>query len=32
VQPFLAVGSIVVMAIALRVRLRNSISCRVPAR
>ena len=30
VQPLLAIASIVVMAIALRVRLRNSLSCRVP--
>lgn len=30
VQPFLAVASVVVMVIALRIRLRNERSCRVP--
>lgn len=32
VQPFLAVASIALMAVALRIRLRNQASCRVPAR
>ena len=30
VQPFLAVASVVLMVIALRIRLRNERSCRVP--
>ena len=32
IQPVLAVLSIVLMAVALRIRLRNETSCRVPAR
>ena len=31
-QPLLAVGSVVLMAVALRARLRNATSCPVPAR
>ena len=31
VQPFLAVASVVLMAVALRLRLRNDRSCRLPA-
>lgn len=31
VQPFLAAASIVLMAVALRIRLRNERSCRLPA-
>jgi len=31
VQPFLAVASVVLMAAALRVRLKNQVSCSVPA-
>jgi hypothetical protein len=31
IQPFLALASIVLMVVALRLRLRNETSCRVPA-
>lgn len=31
VQPFLAVASVLAMAVALRIRLRNERSCRLPA-
>lgn len=31
IQPFLAIASVVLMAIALYVRLRNQSSCRIPA-
>ena len=31
VQPFLAAGSVVLMAVALRLRLRNDRACRLPA-
>jgi hypothetical protein len=31
VQPFLAVASVVLMAAALRIRLKNQVSCSVPA-
>ena len=30
VQPFLALASIVLMAIALRIRMRNAVACRLP--
>ena len=30
IQPFLAIASVVLMAVALLVRLRNQVSCRVP--